>query len=93
MDPTVDSSDDDFQEAPLTDNVLAQLSVGECGVRAGGSITAADATHMLQVSRSSGRVRASASSVSHADVSQDDFPDIHPLLFALLMSVYESPGE
>ena len=22
MDPTVDSSDDDFQEAPLTDNVL-----------------------------------------------------------------------
>ena len=93
MDPTVDSSDDDFQEAPLTDNVLAQFAVGECGVRAGGSITAADATHMLQVSRSSGRVRASASSVSHADVSQDDFPDIHPLLFALLMSVYESPGE
>ena len=46
MDPTVDSSDDDFQEAPLTDHVLAQFAVGECGVRAGGSSTAADATHM-----------------------------------------------
>ena len=56
-------------------------------------MTAADATHMLQVRRSSGKVRASMSSVSHADVRHADFPDIHPLLFALLMSVYESPGE
>ena len=58
-----------------------------------GVLTAADATHMLQVSRSSGSVRASTSRMSHADVSHSDFPDIHPLLFALLMSVYDSPGE
>ena len=92
-DPTADSSDDDFQEGPLPESVLAQLAFGECGVRASVGMTAADATHMLQVSRSSGKVRASTSSVSHADVRHSDFPNIHPLLFALLMSVYESPGE
>ena len=92
-DPTADSSDHDFQEAPLPDSVLAQLTFGECGVRASVGMTAADATHMLQVSRSSGKVRVSTTSVSHADVRHSDFPDIHPLLFALLMSVYESPGE
>ena len=92
-DPTADSSDDDVQEAPLPDNALAQLAFGECGVRASVGMTAADETHMLQVSRSSGKVRASTSSVSHADVRHSDVPDIHPLLFALLTSVYESPGE
>ena len=92
-DPTADSSDDDFKEAPLPSSVLAQFAVGECGVRASVGMTAADATHMLHVSRSSGKVRASTSRMPDADVSHADFPLIPPLLFALLMSVYDSPGE
>ena len=32
VDPTVDASDDDYQEQPLSDDVLGNIVVGECGV-------------------------------------------------------------
>ena len=56
-------------------------------------MTAADATHLLQIGRSSGKVLASSSIASHADVSPVDDPCIPPLLCALLVSVYDLAGE
>ena len=34
VDPTVDTSDDDYQEPVLSDDVLGHIFVGECGVSA-----------------------------------------------------------
>ena len=88
VDPTVDSSDDDFKEAPFPDTVLAHFDVGECGVRSSVSMTAADATHMLQISRSSGKELTSTDSASPAEVSPADFPFIKvPLLCDVVICV------
>ena len=60
VDPTVDASVDDYQEQPLSDDVLGHIVVGECGVSASEVLTAVGATHILQVSRSSGAVSANS---------------------------------
>ena len=73
VDPTVDTSDDDYQEPPLSDDVLGHFVVGECGVSASDVLTAVDATHILQVSRSSGAVSANSNISSDVDVEQSEF--------------------
>ena len=67
-DPTINSEDDDYEEASLshiTENVL-----GQCGVGVESILTAADATHMLQVSRYSGRIFVNAKHKPPADAVQ-----------------------
>ena len=56
--------------------------------------TSVDATHILQVSRSSGAVSANSNMSSDAEVEQSEFELIKSdLVFALLLSVYQSAGE
>ena len=73
VDPTVDASDDDYQEPAFSDHVPGNICVGECGVSASLVLTAFDATHILQVSRSSGAVCADFNISSDVDVEQSDF--------------------
>ena len=64
----MDNEDDDYEEASLsriTEDVL-----GQCGVGVESILTAADATHMLQVSRYSGRTFVNAKHKPHADAVQ-----------------------
>ena len=57
-------------------------------------MTACDATHILQVSRSSGAVSVNSNISSDVDVEQSEFEFIKSdLVFALLLSVYQSAGE
>ena len=57
-------------------------------------MTACDATHILQVSRSSGAVSANSNSSSDVDVEQSELELIKSdVVFALLLSVYQSAGE
>lgn len=55
VDPTVDSDLDDFEEAPLSDGIVACPGVGECGASSRIVLVAADAEHILRMSRSSGK--------------------------------------
>ena len=73
VDPTVDASDDDYQEQPSSAIVPGSIVVGECGVRGKSVLTACDATHILQVSRLSGAVSANSNSSSDVDVEQSEF--------------------
>ena len=94
VDPTVDTSDDDYQEPALSDDVLGNICVGECGVSASEVLTFVDATRILQVSRSSGAVSANSNLSSDDDVEQSEFEFMKSdLVFALLLSVYQSAGE
>ena len=93
VDSTVDAENDDFEEAPLSEVIVACPGVGECGVLGRVLLTAADAEHILRISRSSGKVIPHRGDVACADVDHCDFYFIHPLLFGLLMSVYPGPGE
>ena len=68
VDPTVDTSDNDYQEPALSDYVLGNICVTECGVSASEALTSVDDTHMLQVSRSSGAVSANSNMSSDVDV-------------------------
>ena len=85
VDPTVDAESDDFEEAPLSDVLAACPGVGECGVSSRVLLTAADAEHMLRISRSSGKSIPHRGEVECADVDRSEFNFIHPLLVVLLM--------
>ena len=54
VDPTADNENDDFEEAPLSQEKLLCLGVGECGVSSRVTLTAADADNILRMSRSTG---------------------------------------
>ena len=93
IDPTVDVDSDDFQEPSESHGILACPGVGECGASGRVALTAADATHLLQMSRSSGKAMPHHSEVAVSHVDANDVMFIHRLLFGLLMSVYPCPGE
>ena len=80
VDPTVDS-DNDFEEAPLSDELVACVGLGECGASGRVEFTAADAEHILRVSRSSGKAIPNRGDVGSADVDHSDFTKLHPLVF------------
>ena len=54
VDPTADHENDDFEEAPLSQEKLSCLGVGECGVSSRVTLTAAEADHILRMSRPTG---------------------------------------
>ena len=85
--------DNDFEEAPLSEELVACVGLGECGAPGRVEFTAADAENILRVSRSSWKAIPHCGDVCSADVDHSDFTDIHPLVFGLLMSVYPYPGE
>ena len=92
VDPTVDS-DNDFKEAPLSDELVACVGLGECGASGCVEFTAADAENILRVSRSSGKVIPKRDDVGSTEVDHSDFIDICSLVFGLRMSVHPCPGE
>ena len=63
-DPTFNNEDDDYEEASLLH--ITENALGQCGVGVQSTLTAADATHMLQVSRYSGRTFVNAKHEPHA---------------------------
>ena len=93
IDPTVDVDSDDFKEPSVSHGILACTGVGECGASGRVALTAADATHLLQMSRSSGEVMPHHGSVGVSRVDAADLMFMNPLLFGLFMSVYPCPGE
>ena len=82
----------DFEEAPLPQEKLSCLGVGECALSRV-TLTAADADHILRTSRLTGNTSFPLGRSVVTDVDHSDFLFIHPLLFGLLMSVYNCPGE
>ena len=78
-DPTFNNEDDDYEEASLLR--ITENALGQCGVGVQSTLTAADATHMLQVSRHSGSTFVNAKhepladsvqKVLHTDMQQHD---------------------
>ena len=95
---TVNNDDEDFQYSDLSNLAFNQISLGQCESDICSTLTEADAVHMLQVSRSSGQDLSKTHSGAAKNGSQtyplhSEYPFIPELLFALLMSVYQSPGE
>ena len=92
-DPMVDVDSDDFQEPSMSHGILACPGVGECGISGRVALTAADATHLLQMGRPSGNTMSHHGAVvaSHVDAHDQFFMNL--LLFGLLMSVYPCHGE
>ena len=86
-DPTIAAVEDDFEEVEPMNTFFAGV-VGECGTSGHVHLLPADGNRLLQVSRSSGKVRSATSTQTCADVSTDDFTFIHSDLLHLLMSVY-----
>ena len=91
--PTVDVDSDDFKEPPVSHGIPACPGVGACGASGRVAPTAADATHLLQLSRSSGKAMPHHGEVAVSHVDANDLISIHPFLFCFLMSLYQSPGE
>ena len=77
---------------PLSDGMLSSLGVEECSASSRVVLTAADADHILRMSRSTGNTSVPRETNVVADVDHSDFILIH-LFFCLLMSVYNCPGE
>ena len=77
---------------------INRITLGKCESDICSTLTEAGAVHMLQVSRSPGQDLSKTHSDAPKDGSQTyplhcEYPFIPELLFALFMSVYQSPGE
>ena len=92
-DPTVDADSDDSQEPSVSHGILACPGVGEFGASGRVALTAADAKPILQMSRSSGKAMPHHGAVGVSRVDANGLIFMNPLLFGLLMSVYQCHGE
>ena len=92
IDPSVDVDSDDFKEPSVSHGILACPGVGECGASGCVALTAADATHELQMSRSSGKAVPHHGEVAVSHVDANDLIVMNMFLCGLLMSVYPCPG-
>ena len=73
IDSMVDVDSDYFTEPSVSHGILSCPGVGECGASGRVALTAADATHLLQMRRSSGKAMPHHGEVGVSHVDVNDF--------------------